>query len=202
MYTHVNPYWDKTLKIGYECRFYNPTTDTSRSSVPDGGGPGGIAIVIPTSPNSYYAYSNVQFNITQFSCGFLKRNLATRPTFPSSTVLWTHYIPRGGLKPSYHSDGCLFNSASKTVTKPMTVTKTSTTKFLFQNCINLCYFPLDMNDPSIWCTHFNYSPSDLKCTRMFSGVSRPPLASSATFATSSTGSICGFIFGRTTQGAV
>ena len=69
MYTHVPPWWDKTLEIGYQCNFFNPTTEMGLG--------GGNALVIPKFTYSFIAFSNVQYNIIQFSCGFLKRNMST-----------------------------------------------------------------------------------------------------------------------------
>ena len=95
----------------------------------------GNATVIPTFPYSFASFGTTEYNITKFSCGFPTTRVPSKPSFPSYTaVLWSHYNPRGTVKPSYTSVGCLFSSQTS---QTKTLTKTATA-----SCISSCSMSL------------------------------------------------------------
>ena len=137
----------------------------------------GNATVIPTFPYSFASFGTTEYNITKFSCGFPTTRVPSKPSFPSYTVLWSHNNPRGTVKPSYTSVGCLFSSQTS---QTKTLTKTATA-----SCISSCSMSLGLG---FRCTHFNYDTTNAQCTLF----NQP---GDASFSNSSTGTTCGFMIG-------
>ena len=172
---------------GYSCTLFN-INDPIKN-----------AIVIPTRQEN----PNVVNKAKNYSCGFLKRNITTKPSMPTSYTRKWNLLDPGIANSAYTSVGCKFglNSTplviSESDLKPKNLNLSE-----IENCSRRCFFTTEdpwgyynpLKDEKVVCTHFNFSPSDSKCT-MFSQLK----VTGKNFAVASNATTCGFIIGMNNQ---